>query len=111
MTSKLENSPLWCKDFFGISAQIKKNRLHFINQYQIIRTSKETRKIKSILNQERKLGILDHLEYYRTPNFIIIVSSPYSDKFKSLYLENGWIETYQLYSVNACSYIKIVNLH
>jgi hypothetical protein len=111
MTSKLENSPLWCKDFFGISAQIKTNRLNFIDQYQITKTSKETKKIKSIIKNERELGILDHLEYYRTPNFIIIVSSPYSDKSKSLYLENGWIESYQLYSVNACSYIKIINLH
>ena len=110
MTLKLENCPLWCEDFFGISAQIKKNRLNFINQYQITRTSKENKKIKSILKKEQKLGILDHLEYYRTPNFIIIISSPYSDKSKSLYLENGWIESNQLYSIYASTYIKIINL-
>ena len=100
----------------SINKNIYDNRNKFINDYNIKDVYKKPpqyiyKYIQSLLNHKYKnRRFFDHVEEYKTNNNdIIIITSPYGDKFnnyKSKYLPYslniGFKKIYQLYSYSGC---------
>ena len=101
----------------GITQDIITNRNSFIRDYNINKCVRDPPKyIEKQIQNEVDLGIIDHLEYYKTNDKrYILISSPYKkeglSKIKETngYEQNGWAQYIELYSINTSTYIKILD--
>ena len=93
----------------NITEEIISNRNELVEKYGIISKNYMPQYIEKEIEEENKIGILDHKECYKTKNKnYILVSSPYSHNNDEEYEKRGWEKIHKLYSLDASSYIKII---
>jgi len=94
--------------FQTFSQTIITNRNKFIPEYNIIKCPTPPKYITDHLAD--RLGIrYDHVEYYKTKDNYIIISSPYNYcNHDEAYESRGFKKIYPLYAMNATTYIKII---
>ncbi len=100
----------------GITQEIIQNRNNFISNFNISKCAVPPKYIEKQISNELELGIIDHLECYKTTDKrYILISSPYKTegltkiKFADGYEQNGWAKYDNLYSTNCQTYIKILD--
>jgi hypothetical protein len=86
---------------------IKDNRNKFVLEYDI----KNSCKPPQYVEIETHLKGKDHCEYYLNNNKqYVIIMSPYENKDRESFIDKGWNEIYPLYSINAITFIKIIDM-
>ncbi len=100
----------------GITPDIITNRNNFIQNNNISKCTQPPKYIQKQIANELELGIIDHLECYKTNDrHYILISSPYKKeglgKIKETdgYEQNGWAIHENLYSSGTTTYIKILD--
>lgn len=112
---KIYENVYWGNFTGELNREILKNRNLFINNFNIKSQVKKTRKLPQYLTKIADRNVqeyVDHAEYYITNdnNYYIILISPYNHVDKNLVLQDGWIETDPMYSKNAYTFYKRIEI-
>ena len=99
--------------FRSFSKTIITNRNRFILEYNIIKACRNPPRYISLPHSNYGLSDIryDHVEYYKTKDNYIVVSSPYygdSCEHDEAYKAKGFKKIYPLYSLDATTFIKII---
>ena len=97
-------------DVYGelVTDEIKENRKQFIRDYQII---KEGYDYDYSFNKKNKELIYDHFRSYITSDKKnIYIVSLYHIKNEQLWIEDGWLKIYPLYTNNSTTLIKMIEV-
>jgi hypothetical protein len=97
---------------FDATEYIISNRVKLIEDYEIIKKCPKPRpkKITKYVEYLNSKGImLDHAEAFKDKyGRFVITNSPYSDRYETGLLEEGFIKINPMFSCHALSYIKIL---
>jgi hypothetical protein len=92
---------------------ITKNQKKFFEEFDIEKTviKRDNKKLHKYCEKNfNDATIYDNLKKYKNKdsNFIVIISSCISEDNKKMLIDNGWIETYPLHSMDTITYYKIL---
>lgn len=116
LANKTEHNKIYCQVYWSgheyddSMKEIINNRNNFIKDYDIkkIDKTKKTMKYCDMLNNKDPY-FCDHIESYKTNNnMTIILMSPYNNKDEQIYINDGWIKIYNMYSYGTTTYLKYV---
>lgn len=91
---------------------IIENRNKFASNYNLKKVGNIPKYISNHYSDRegKRFKHMDHVEVYKNNKQYIIISSPYSDGYDEMYNDSEWEKINPLYSPEATTYLKIINM-